>query len=95
MVCMWQDGGGAQPESDNKQGQKADDDAVEMKEDFEGAMEDLPERPDERSSDSEEESEDEMDKKMGELDGEGSNGQQQLDKTLWAPEADKTEEVRW
>ena len=66
-----------------------------MKEDFEGAMEDLPERPDECSSDSEEESEDKMDKKMGELDGEGSNGQQQLDKTLWAPEADKTEEVRW
>ena len=66
-----------------------------MKEDFEGAMEDLPEWPDERSSDSEEESEDKMDKKMGELDGEGSNGQQQLDKTLWAPEADKTEEVRW
>ena len=66
-----------------------------MKEDFEGAMEDLPEQPDERSSDSEEENEDEMDKKMGELDGEGSNGQQRLDKTLWAPETDETEEVRW
>ena len=65
-----------------------------MKEDFEGAMEDLPERPDERSSDSEEESEDEMDKKMGELDGERNDGQQQLDKTLWAPEADEIEEVR-
>ena len=66
-----------------------------MKEDFEGAMEDLPERPDERSSDSEEESEDEMDKKMGELDGERNDGQQRLDKTLWAPETDETEEVRW
>ena len=62
-----------------------DDDAVEMSEDFEGTVMDLPEKDEEGDSsddNGEDNKEDVMDK-MGEL---GEKEHEGLDKNMWAPE---------
>ena len=62
-----------------------DDDGVEMSEDFEGTVTNLPERDEEEDSshdEGEDDSEDITDK-LGEL---GENEHKGLDKNMWAPE---------
>lgn len=77
---------------DNKQQMPDEENAIEMSEDFDGALHDLePEEGEaEEESDKEEEQEPELDKKMGEVDGEES---EKLDTKLWGDSDDEEREV--
>ena len=75
----------SEEQRDNNTNNDNDDDAVEMSEDFEGTVMDLPEQEEEEDSsdDDGDNKNDDIADKMGELEKKEHEG---LDKNMWAPE---------
>ena len=106
LLFYCQDTGGT-PDEGGGDRKERDENGVEMDDNFEGEIEDVPQQEEEREEKYEtfliffsvllcsfnNEEDEELDKKMGQFGDDGNTEErEQLDRNMWAPEDDKQEE---